>query len=461
MKQIDKKAAEVLRSGFRGTVLLPHDEEYDAARRVWNAMFDRRPAVIARCLGTRDVSRAISFAREHGLLLSVRGGGHNSAGTAVCDGGMMLDLSLMRRVTVDPGTRTARADGGALLGDLDAETQLHGLAVPAGVVSHTGVGGLTLGGGFGWISRKHGLSVDNLLRVELVTADGERLEADEKTNEDLFWALRGGGGNFGVVTSFTFRCAEIGKHVYSGLLVKRFEDAGRFLAFYRDYVRGLPDEMTVWVIVRCAPPLPFLSADVHGKLVVIVAFVWLGDPGQGERRIRPLRDATPSHGEAVGANGWCDWQSSFDGLSSHGARNYWKSHHLGDLTDRAIERVVEFAASMPTDECEIFVPHMEGAPSRVEPEATAYAHRRAPFVLNIHTRWREARDDERCTAWARDFHSATEPFARGVYVNFLGDEGQDRVRAAYTPEVWSRLVGVKKKYDPENFFRMNQNIPPS
>ena len=373
----------------------------------------------------------------------------------------MIDLSLMRRVNVDPKGKTVRVDGGALLGDVDTETQLYGLAISGGgIISHTGVGGLTLGGGFGWISRKHGLAIDNLISVEVVTADGRLLTASADENADLFWGIGGGGGNFGIVTSFQFRCVEIGPKVYSGLIVKKFEDAKRYMQFHRDYVRGLTDEMTAWMVVRHAPPLPFLPQEVHGELVVVVPFVWLGDKAEGARLVEAIRNATPSHGETVGMNPWVAWQSGFDGLVEHGARNYWKSHHLKELSDDCIDRIVEYAESMPSDETEVFIPHMEGAPGRVPETATAYTHRTTPFVLNIHTRWRNAADDERCLVWARDFHQATEPFAQGVYVNFLSDEGEDRVRDAYTPEVWTRLVELKKKYDPNNLFRMNQNIRP-
>ncbi|MBS0013064.1 MAG: FAD-binding oxidoreductase [Desulfobacterales bacterium] len=453
---------EEFRGHFRGDVLLPGDNGYESARKIWNGMFDRRPGIIARCVGTSDVIHAVNFARENSLLIAVKAGGHNSAGNAVCDDGIMIDLSLMRRVNVDPKNKTARVDAGALLGDLDHETQLYGLAVSGGgIVSHTGVGGLTLGGGFGWISRRHGLAIDNLISAEVVTADGKLLTASADENPDLFWGLRGGGGNFGIVTSFQFRCVELGPQIYSGLIIKKFEHAKRYMQFHRDFVRGLPDEMTVWMVVRHAPPLPFLPQDVHGKMVVIIPFVWLGDEAEGARLIQPIRDATPSHGEAIGMNSWVAWQSGFDGLVEHGARNYWKSHHLRELSDGCIDRVIEFADSMPSDEIEVFIPHMEGAPSRVPDTATAFAHRKTPFLLNIHTRWRKTQDDEPCLAWARDFHQVTEPFAQGVYVNFLSDEGEDRVKAAYTPEVWDRLVELKKKYDPNNLYRMNQNIKPA
>ncbi len=461
MTNLQTNTVDDLRGKFRGTILVPDNHGYDAARRIWNGMFDRKPAIIARCIGTSDVIHAVNFAREHNLLISVKGGGHNSAGKAVCDDGMMIDLSLMRRVLVDKYSKTAKVDGGCLLGDVDYETQLHGLAVSAGIVSHTGVGGLTLGGGFGWISRKYGFTIDNLISVEMVTADGKQLTVSAEENSDLFWGIRGGGGNFGIVTSFMVRCAAIGTEVFSGMLIKKFEDAREYIRFHRDYVRKLPDEMTVWLVVRHAPPLPFLQTNVHGKMVVAVPFVWLGEQDKGEELIKPLREVTESHGEAIGMNPWVAWQSVFDGLAEHGARNYWKSHHLKGLSDDCIDTIIEFAEKMPTDECEVFIPHMEGAPSRIPESDTAFAHRKTPFVLNIHTRWQNISDDDKCLAWAREFHSATEAFAQGVYVNFLSDEGETRVKDAYTEEVWQRLVQVKNRYDPNNIFKMNQNIKPS
>ncbi len=461
MKNVNVDAINALKAQCRGEVLLREDEGYDAARQIWNGMFDRKPGIIVRCVGTRDVINAVNFARHHALRISVKGGGHNSAGNAVCDDGLMIDLSLMRRVHVDAYKKTARIDGGALLGDVDSETQLHGLAVSGGgIISHTGVGGLTLGGGFGWISRKHGLAIDNLVSAEVVTADGKLLTASATEHPDLFWGIRGGGGNFGVVTSFEFKCVDIGPKIYSGLIVKKFEDAKEYIQFHRDYVRTLPDEMTVWMVIRHAPPLPFLPSEVHGKRVVVVPFVWLGNEEEGKVLIKPIQEATSSHGEAIGMNPWVDWQSGFDGLVGHGARNYWKSHHIKELSDDCIDKIITFGGTMPSPECEVFIPHMEGAPSRVPFDETAFSHRTAPFVLNIHTRWQNAPDDPKCTAWARDFHAATEPFAKGVYVNFLSDEGEDRVKAAYTEGVWERLVRVKQQYDPQNLFRMNQNIKP-
>ncbi len=458
---IEKSNIDEFKTGFRGDVITADNHDYETARKIWNGMFDKKPAIIARCIGTSDVKKALNFANKNNLEFSVKGGGHNSAGTAAIDDGIMIDLSFMRRVTVNRQEKTAWVDGGCLLGDVDYETQLFGLAVSAGIVSHTGVGGLTLGGGFGWISRRYGLTIDNLVSAQVVTADGNIVTASGKENQDLFWGLRGGGGNFGIITSFKFKCAEIGTEAYSGMIVKDFDNTQEYMKFHRDYVRGLPDEMTAWMVVRHAPPLPFLSRDIHGKMVVAVPFVWLGDPADGEKMIKPIRETTKTLGEGVGMNPWINWQSGFDGLLVHGARNYWKSHHLKGLSDSCISRIISFADKLPTQECEVFIPHMEGAPSRVPETETAFAHRKTPFVLNIHTRWQNISDDEKCLSWAKAFHDGTQEFAKGVYVNFLSQEGEDRIKEAYTTEVWNRLVEVKNKWDPKNRFHHNQNIKPS
>ncbi|HEY5648054.1 MAG TPA: FAD-binding oxidoreductase, partial [Nitrospiria bacterium] len=413
MAKLNEESVNALKAQFRGEVLLPGDEGYDEARAIWNGMFDKKPAIITRCVGNSDVIKAVNFARENNLLTAVKGGGHNSAGNSVCDDGIMIDLSLMRRVTVDKKKKTARIDGGALLGDADHETQLHGLAVSAGVVSHTGVGGLTLGGGFGWISRKYGLTVDNLISADVVTADGKLLTASADENPDLFWGIRGGGGNFGVVTSFEAKCAEIGTEIFSGVIAKKFEDAKQYIQFHREYVRTLPDDITFWMVVRHAPPLPFLPEEMHGKLVVLLPFACLAGEEKGRELIKPVQEATPSLGEAFGMNPWLVWQTGFDALNDHGARNYWKSHHLKDLSDSYLDKIHEFDQKFPSPECDFMIAHMEGAPSRVAEDATAFSHRKTPFAMNIHTRWREASDDEKCMQWSRDAHAATQPFAQG------------------------------------------------
>lgn len=457
---IQSKKISTLKTLIDGQVILPGESGYDDSRAIWNAMFDRRPALIVKCSNAADVKHAVEFGKQNDLVIAVKGGGHNSAGTAVCDDGIMIDLSPMQKVDVDPDKGIVKVEGGCLLGTVDATTQKHGLAVSSGIISHTGVGGLTLGGGFGWISRKYGLSVDNLLSAEVVTAQGNIVRASSTENSDLFWAIRGGGGNFGVVTSFEFKAAKIGTDVYTGPIVKKFKDLEDYFRFHREYVRTLPDEMTIWLVVRHAPPLPFLPEEVHGKLVVLIPFVWLGDPEEGEKLIQPIRDFKDNWGDGSGVKPWTGWQSAFDGLVDHGARNYWKSHHLKDLTNDCIEAIKVYALKMPSEECEVFIPHMEGAPSRVHPEATAFPHRNTPFVLNIHTRWQDVTDDDRCIRWAKDFHFATKSFSQGVYVNFLSDEGEGRVKEAYGEEVWKKLVAAKNKWDPNNIFKMNQNIRP-
>ncbi len=449
------------KSRIKGQVLVAGDKDYDESRKVWNGMFDKKPALIVKCTNTHDVSESVKYGKDNDLLIAVKGGGHNSAGTGVCNDGIMIDLSLLNHIAVDEKTKTVKVQGGCLLSAVDAATQNYGLAISSGIVSHTGVGGLTLGGGFGWISRKFGFSIDNLLSAEVVTAEGNIVNASADENHDLFWALRGGGGNFGVVTCFEFQAAKVGPEIYSGVIVKKYENMKEYIQFHRDYVRTMPDDMTIWMVIRKAPPLPFIPEEYHGKMVVLIPFAWLGNPDEGNKLIQPIRDFTETIGDGSGMHPYTGWQSAFDGLVTHGARNYWKSHHMKSLSDDCIDQLLKYSAILPSDECELFITHMEGAPSRVDPEATAFSHRQTPFALNIHTRWQNAADDERCIKWAREFHEATKEFSQGVYVNFISDEGADRVRDAYTPNVWDKLVAVKNKWDPKNIFRMNQNIQPT
>jgi len=456
---VNSERVAEFKSVFSGPTILPKEDGYDEARAIWNGMFDKKPAIIVKCMTTSDVVHAVNFGRINNLLIAVKGGGHNSAGTAVCDDGLMIDLYLLQDVKVDTDTNTVKVKGGCLLSKVDSETQKYGLAVSAGVVSHTGVGGLTLGGGFGWISRKYGLSI-NLISAELVTAEGKIVQASSTENPDLFWAIRGGGGNFGIVTTFEFKAAHIGTEVLSGPIVKKFENIKEYIQFHREYVRSMPDEMTIWMVVRHAPPLPFLPEAVHGKLVILIPFVWLGDPEEGQKLVQPIRDFGETVGDGSGMHPWTGWQSAFDGLVEHGARNYWKSHHIKKLSDDFIDIIRTYTLSMPSEECEIFTPHMEGAVSRISPDATAFPHRYTPFIINIHTRWKDESDDEAAIRWAKEFHTETQPFSQGVYVNFLSEEGEDRVKQAYTTEVWERLVESKRKWDPNNLFKMNQNINP-
>jgi FAD/FMN-containing dehydrogenase len=458
---IAEDTLEALRGSLRGSICLSGEPGYDEARTMWNAMIERRPGAVARCVGTADVIRAVRFARDHDLLVAVRGGGHNIAGNAVCEGGLTIDLSPMKSVRVDPAPRTARVEPGATLAEFDKEAQAFGLATPVGINSTTGIAGLTLGGGFGWISRKYGLSVDNLLSADVVTAAGELLHASETENPDLFWAIRGGGGNFGVVTSFEFRLHPVGPEVLSGLIVHPYSEARRLFDDYRRFVAEAPDELTVWVVLRKAPPLPFLPEDWHGKEVMVLALCYAGDMTAGERAVAPLRALGKPIADVVSPHPFAGWQAAFDPLLTPGARNYWKSHDFAQISDAAVDAIVEYAGKLPTPECEIFVAHLGGAINRTAADATAYPHRDAEFVLNVHTRWREPGQDAECVQWARDFFNKTAPHATGgVYVNFMPEDETDRTQGAYGAN-YGRLAAIKAKYDPGNLFRMNQNIEPA
>ncbi len=445
---------------FQGEVLLPDDAGYDEVRQIWNAMIDRKPALIARCTSTEDVIRAIQFGRTQNLLISIRGGGHNIAGNAVCDDGLMIDLSLMKDVQVDLTTRTASVGPGCTLGDFDQVVQAHGLATPLGINSTTGVAGLTLGGGFGWLSRKYGMTIDNLLSAEVITADGQQLNASESENADLFWGLRGGGGNFGVVTRFDFQLHPVGPNVLSGLIVFPFEQAKSVISQFARFTETMPEELNVWMVTRKAPPLPFLPAEVHGREMIALALCYVGDPEEGERLIAPLREFGTVLGEHVGVQPYTAWQQAFDPLLAKGARNYWKSHNFAQISDGVIDAIIEYAARLPSPHCEIFIGTIGGQTTRVAPEAMAYSSRDANYVMNVHGRWETAAEDERCIAWAREFFARSQPFASsGAYINFLTQEETDRIAFAYGA-TWNRLVELKSKYDPTNLFRMNQNIKP-
>ncbi|KON81374.1 FAD-binding oxidoreductase [Azoarcus sp. PA01] len=460
MDRLQKAELDDFRAHFHGNVLLPDDAGYDEVRQIWNAMTDRRPGLIARCTSPEDVVQAVKLARQHNLLVSIRGGGHNIAGNAVCDDGLMIDLSLMKKVQVDRNARRASVEPGCTLADFDAAAQTHGLATPLGINSTTGVAGLTLGGGFGWLSRKHGMTVDNLLSAHVVTADGHQVHASETENDDLFWGLRGGGGNFGIVTSFEFQLHPVGPNVLSGLIVFPFDQAKSVLTQFARFTETIPDDLTVWMVTRKAPPLPFLPEDVHGKEIVALALCYVGDPVEGEKLIEPLRGFGTIHGEHIGVQPYTAWQQAFDPLLTPGARNYWKSHNFSQLSAGAIDVIIESAGMLPSPQCEIFVGTIGGQTARVAPEAMAYSARDANYVMNVHARWESAGEDQRCIAWARDFFAKSQPFASGgAYINFLTQDETDRIAFAYGA-TYDRLVELKKKYDPTNLFRMNQNIKP-
>jgi FAD/FMN-containing dehydrogenase len=450
-------------SGFvRGPVLGPGDEGYDAARRIWNGAIDRRPACIARCTGVADVVAAVRFARERDLRVAVRSGGHGVGGQALCDGGLVIDLSPMKGVRVDSVARTARAEAGVLWGELDRETQLFGLATVGGIVTHTGIAGLTLGGGIGWLMRKYGATVDNLVAADVVTAEGKLVSASEEENPDLFWGIRGGGGNFGIVTSFEYRLHPVGPNVLAGPIFHPLADAPGVLRFYRDFVADAPDELTTIFNLRVAPPLPFLPEDVHGKPIVMVGACYAGSPEDGAEVVRPLKQFGRPIVDLLESKPYTALQSMFDPSVPHGWHYYWKSVELPPLTDSAIETLVEHASAQTSPKSYCIVFQLGGALGRVGEGETAFSQRGAGHNVNINAVWTE--DDpeaDRHIGWARGFFDAMQPHAADrVYLNFLGDEGADRVRQAYGTGIYERLVQLKRAYDPTNFFRLNQNIAP-
>ena len=451
--------------GFRGDVIAPDHDGYDKARAVWNRSIDRRPRLIARCGGTADVAAAVRFARDHDLEIAVRGGGHNVAGTAVCDDGIVIDLSTMRAVTVDPVKCTARVQGGALWCDVDHETQRHGLATTGGIVSHTGVGGLSLGGGIGWLMRKHGLTVDNLEEAELVTAEGDIIWASANDHPDLFRALRGGGGNFGIVSSFRFALHPLGPAVMAGPVFWAAEDTIDVLRFYREFVTDAPDELGNVVRLGTIPPWPAVSGELHFRPAIAVASCYAGPVEDGERAVRALREFGTPLVDLVGPTLYVDHQSSIDDTVPHGWHYYWKATNLARLSDEVIDIVAEHAygATSPRSYAAMF--HLGGAVARAPRDTTVYSGRDVEHNIIIDAAWLPEQNDTVAaaeTAWARDFLAALQRHRAGVYVNFLdSDDDTSRVREAYGDDTYRRLAEVKAKYDPENVFHNNKNIQPS
>jgi len=461
MSKNKNKIIQELKSKIRGQVISPTEPDYNKARTIWNAMINKKPGVVVRCSGVADVITSVNIARDSNLLLAVHGAGHNIAGNSVCDGGIMIDLSQMNSVRIDPKSKKAYVEPGAILGDFDHEAQAFGLATPLGINSTTGVSGLTLGGGFGWLTRKHGMTIDNLISADVITADGELVHTNENQKPDLFWAIRGGGGNFGIVTLFEFQLHKVGPDVLAGLMVFPFKDAKSVLKKYRKFVQKIPNELNVWVILRQAPPLPFLPKRVHGKEVVILAILYSGEIKQGQKLIKPLRRFAKAHGEHTGAMPYEAWQQGFDPLLTPGARNYWKSHNFSELNDGALDAIIEYAGKLPSPQCEIFIALLGGKAAKVSPDAMAYGNRDANFILNVHSRWDKAKDDTKCISWARDFFDASAPYATGgVYINFVTQDETDRIAAAYGKN-YKKLVRIKNKYDPNNLFRVNHNIKPT
>ena len=459
--EIAKAKLTSLKASLLGRLIDKEDAGYDDARVLWNGMIDRRPALVVRAKDTNDIRLTVNFARENELSLAVKGGGHQIAGHAVAEGALLLDLSQMKGVHVDADAKTATVEPGCLLSDVDHETQLYGLAVPLGINSTTGIAGLTLGGGFGWITAKHGLTIDNLRSAQVVCADGEVRTASATQNADLFWAIRGGGGNFGVVSSFEFALHPIGPEVLSGLIVHPLADARGLLQSYREICARAPDELTVWTVMRKAPPLPFIPEAWHGKEVLIFAACYAGDMKDGEKALQELRALGSPIADVIGPHPYAGWQQAFDPLLTPGARNYWKSHDFLDLPDKAIDILLKALGTLPDPQCEVFIARVGGAMSRVAERATAFPQRKAHFVMNVHTRWSDAAEDANCMAWARDLFAKTAAFSEGsAYVNFMPEDEAGRVGTAYGANM-ERLRQIKAKYDPRNLFRLNHNIAPA
>jgi hypothetical protein len=457
---LDRGAVDELQASFRGELVGPGDGGYDEHRKVWNGSIDRHPGLIARCAGVADVRHAVRFAREHGLVVAVRGGGHSFPGLSVCDDGMLIDLAPMKGIRVDPEAGTARAQAGVLLGELDRETQSFGLAVPAGIVTHTGLAGLTLGGGIGWIMRKYGLTIDQLQSVDVITADGEFVRASEDHNADLFWGVRGGGGNFGIVTEFEFRLNPLGPYVVAGPVFWSMEDAPDVLRFYRDWIADCPDELMTIVVQRRAPALPVVPPDLVGKLVMAVVACYAGPIEDGERVVRPLKDFGSPVLDLCQPKPYLAHQQTFDPSFRHGWWYYVRSCDVAELTDDVIDIVVEHGARIMSPVSSIALWQMGGAVARVGESETAFNGRDAGFTFNINGNSQTADGFEAERQWARDYWSALAPHHTSVYVNFLMEEGEERVRQAYGADKYDRLKALKRTYDPTNFFRLNQNIKP-
>ncbi|MFF3941028.1 FAD-binding oxidoreductase [Streptomyces phaeofaciens] len=454
-----KLSIEQLRERVRGAVATPDDDAYDEARKVHNAMIDRRPAAVVTCVNAGDVMAVVDFARENGLDLAVRGGGHSVPGFGTCDGGVVADLSGMRGVRVDPVRQTARAEGGATWGDFNAATYAFGLATTGGIISTTGVGGLTLGGGIGYLARGLGLSCDNLISADVVTADGRLLVASEEEHDDLFWALRGGGGNFGAVTSLEFRLSPV-KDIYGGPILFELEDAATVLRSFSDYIADAPEALGGFPAFQLAPPLPFIPENRHGDPFVLIVACWAGPLDEGPSALQAFHDFAPVVAEHVGPMPYPALNSAFDALVPPGLQHYWKANFVTDLSDDAIAAHLQHGPRLPAVNSTVHIYPINGACHRVAPEATAFAYRNASFATVIAGMWPDPSANEANIAWVRDYYDATAPHSEeGGYVNFMADDDQDRIRANYKTN-YDRLVEVKRTYDAGNLFHLNQNIKP-
>ncbi len=450
---------ERLSERVSGEVITPDDAGYEEARKVYNAMIDRRPNVVVRCTSTDDVVAAVDYARENELAVAVRAGGHSVPGFGTGDDAVVVDLTGMTDVQVDPGAKTARAQGGATWGVFNDATHAHGLATTGGIISTTGVGGLTLGGGIGYLARGCGLSCDNLVSAEVVTADGQVVTASEGENDDLFWALRGGGGNFGVVTSFEFRLHPV-ETIYGGPIFFELDDAATVLRFYREFIADAPEEFGGFPAWQIAPPLPFIPEDRHGEPFMAFVTCWAGPVEDGEAALKPLMEVAPVVAEHVGPMPYPALNSAFDALVPPGMQHYWKANFVKELTDEAIEAHLEHGPNVPVVNSTVHIYPINGAVNRVASDATAFAYRDATFATVIAGMWPDPAENEANIKWVRDYYDATAPLSEeGTYVNFMAGDDQDRIKVSYKGN-YDRLVEVKRKYDPDNLFRFNQNIKP-
>ena len=452
---------ERLRSALQGEVVTAADGSYDEHRKVWNGSIDRRPDVIVRCAGAPDVQEAVKFARERGLRVAVRSGGHSFPGHSVCDGGIVIDLSLMKTLAVDAARERVRAQAGVLLGELDLATQPYGYAVPSGIVTHTGMAGLTLGGGIGWIMRKHGLTIDNLVSVDVVTADGEFVRANERESADLFWGVRGGGGNFGIVTEFEFRMHRVGPQVVAGPVFWPVEQSRDVLEFYREWVADCPDELMTIIVQRQAPDLPVVPRELVGQLIIGVLACHCGDIAEGQEVVRPLKEFGLPALDLCGPKPFLDHQKMLDPSFRPGNWYYVRSCDVAELSDGVVDVMVEYGRQITSPVTSIALWQMGGAVARVDDGATAFNGRHAGFTFNINGNSLGADGFDRQRQWARGYWDALAPHHTSVYVNFLMEEGEERVRLAYGADKYDRLKALKRKYDPTNFFRLNHNINPS
>ena len=463
---VSDEAITALAQVLRGRLVQPSDADYDTARAVWNGMVDRHPALIVRCAGAADVVTSVNFAKEHDLRVAVRGGGHNAAGNAVCDDGLVIDLSLMRGVRVDPLARTVRAEGGVTIGELDHESQAFGLAVPMGVVTETGIAGLTLAGGIGWLRRKYGLSCDNLLSADVVTADGELRTASSENNADLLWALQGGGGNFGVVTSFEFRAYPVGPEVFFAFVIHPGTGTGAraALQFYSEWSQSASDDISSFAILWHAPEIEEIPAEHHGVPIVVYLAMYAGDAEEGEASLQSLRDYGSPIADLSGRTSYLEVQSFFDAdYPAHEMRYYWKSRYLNELSAEAMDALIRLNEASPSHHSTLDVWQLGGALSRVPPQNTAFGDRSAPYLIGIEANWERPEDDAACIAWGREAFRALEPFSSDrEYFNFPGlyEESDKSVRNTFGANL-GRLQSVKRKYDPDNLFRLNHNISAS